>query len=86
MISLAVKEIAHRLGANLVGSTVETSIERIVTDSREVRAGDLFVAIHGNRLDGHDFVEQAASREAAACLCNRTWFSSSASKIGRAHV
>lgn len=79
MICISVREIAHGLQADLVGSPLDTSIQRVVTDSRVVRAGDLFVAIRGDRLDGHDFVEQAASRQAVVCLCSRSWFSSSVS-------
>ena len=35
-------------------------------DSRTVQAGELFFAVKGERLDGHDFVEQALSRGAIA--------------------
>jgi UDP-N-acetylmuramoyl-tripeptide--D-alanyl-D-alanine ligase len=37
-------------------------------DSRTVQAGELFFAVKGERLDGHDFVEQALSRGAAAAV------------------
>ncbi len=37
-------------------------------DSRAVRPGDLFVALPGERVDGHDFVADAAARGAAAAL------------------
>jgi len=40
-------------------------------DSRKVRSGELFVALAGERVDGHDFVEQAAERGAAAALVQR---------------
>ncbi len=41
---------------------------RVTTDSRSLRAGDLFVALRGERFDGHDFVAGAFSRGAAAAL------------------
>src|ERR1019366_177020 len=37
-------------------------------DSRTVQAGELFFAVKGERLDGHDFVEQALSRGAIAAV------------------
>lgn len=39
------------------------------SDWRKVRPGDVFVAITGSDEDGHDFATQAASRGAAAIIC-----------------
>jgi UDP-N-acetylmuramoyl-tripeptide--D-alanyl-D-alanine ligase len=43
----------------------------VAIDSRAVRSGDLFVALPGERVDGHDFVAQAAVAGAAAALVSR---------------
>jgi UDP-N-acetylmuramoyl-tripeptide--D-alanyl-D-alanine ligase len=43
-------------------------IRRVVTDSRQVKRGDLFIAIKGRRLDGHRYVEQAIQQGAAAVI------------------
>ena len=40
-------------------------------DSRTLKPGDLFVAIKGERLDGHDFVEQALAAGAIAAVVNK---------------
>lgn len=40
----------------------------ISTDSREVKNGDLFVAINGENVDGHDFVKQALNNGASVAL------------------
>ncbi len=40
-------------------------------DSRTVQPGELFVAVKGERLDGHDFVEQALSRGAIAVVVRK---------------
>jgi len=43
------------------------------TDTRSLAPGDVFVALHGERFDGHDFVGEAIARGAAACIveCER---------------
>jgi UDP-N-acetylmuramoyl-tripeptide--D-alanyl-D-alanine ligase len=41
-------------------------------DSRTVQAGELFFAVKGERLDGHDFVEQARSRGAVGAVVEKT--------------
>lgn len=43
----------------------------IAIDSRAVQPGDLFVALPGERVDGHDFVEVALQSGAAAALVTR---------------
>lgn len=43
----------------------------VSTDSRSVEAGQLFVALAGDRFDGHDHVDEAAARGAAAVLVSR---------------
>ncbi len=47
------------------------SIRGLVTDSRRVQPGDLFVALVGEHVDGHRFLEQAAERGAAAAVVER---------------
>ncbi|MGB9795613.1 UDP-N-acetylmuramoyl-tripeptide--D-alanyl-D-alanine ligase [Fervidobacterium gondwanense] len=44
---------------------------RFVVDSREVKPGDVFVAIKGNRVDGHDFAKQAIDAGAFAVVVER---------------
>ena len=41
---------------------------RVTSDSRGVQAGDLFVALAGERFDGHDFVAEAFARGATCAL------------------
>lgn len=51
--------------------TDEFTFEGLVTDSREVHAGCLFVTWHGEHRDGHDFCQQAVDQGAAALLVER---------------
>jgi UDP-N-acetylmuramoyl-tripeptide--D-alanyl-D-alanine ligase len=66
---LTLDEIARALGGTLHGTPV--SVCGVSTDSRQICAGDLFVALVGERFDGHRFVEQSMRRGAAAALVSR---------------
>lgn len=50
---------------------VETVITEAAIDSREVMPGALFVAMPGERMDGHDFIDEAFQRGAVAALIQR---------------
>jgi UDP-N-acetylmuramoyl-tripeptide--D-alanyl-D-alanine ligase len=54
---------------HLIGADVD--VMRVTIDTRKVQAGDLFVAIKGERVDGHDFLADAMARGAAAALVTR---------------
>lgn len=57
---------AQLLGADLIGR--DGAIGGISTDSRGLSSGDLFVAIRGERFDGHDFVLMARDRDACGVM------------------
>lgn len=63
---------AHALlpGSVLVGDR-STAFQRVHSDTRTLRAGDLFVALRGDRFDAHDFLPQAAAAGAVAALAER---------------
>src|SRR4030042_131640 len=44
---------------------------RVITDSQQVRPGDLFVALRGEHHDGHDFLADALARGARGLLIER---------------
>ncbi len=46
-------------------------ITGVSTDTRSVRAGELFVALHGERFDAHDYVGHALAAGASALLVDR---------------
>ncbi|MGH2686973.1 MAG: UDP-N-acetylmuramoyl-tripeptide--D-alanyl-D-alanine ligase [Actinomycetota bacterium] len=62
-------EIAATTGGALRGA--DAVVGGVSSDSREVREGDLFVAIAGDTVDGHDFLEDAGGRGAAGALVTR---------------
>ncbi|HSQ94602.1 MAG TPA: UDP-N-acetylmuramoyl-tripeptide--D-alanyl-D-alanine ligase [Croceibacterium sp.] len=61
-------EIADATGGTPSGPFQVAGVE---TDSREVRAGDLFVALKGESSDGHDYLEKSFANGAAAALVER---------------
>ena len=70
MIERRLSEIAGAVHGTLRGpDAVASSVE---TDSRAVGPGGLFVAIEGERLDGHTFVGDAVARGAVAALVHRS--------------
>lgn len=54
-----------------VETTADGRLAAVVTDSRQVGPGDLFVALRGERFDAHDFVAQAVARGAGAVVVDR---------------
>ena len=45
----------------------------VSTDTRSIQPGDLFVALKGERFDGHEYVEQALAAGAAGALVETRW-------------
>src|SRR5574341_2524658 len=64
-------EAAAALGARTSGA--DALFTGVSTDSRSIRAGDLFVALRGERFDGHDFLKSAAASRAAAAMVDRSY-------------
>jgi len=57
-------------GATLVGEG-SLPVLRVHTDTRSLAAGDLFVALQGERFDAHDFLPQARAAGAVAAIAQR---------------
>lgn len=70
MIPMDLTAIAGVLDATVAGDAAVT-VHHVVADSRLCRPGDLFVAIPGERVDGWDFIDRAATDGAAAALATR---------------
>ena len=62
-------DIARRCGGQLVGDDLPVS--GFATDNREIKPRNLFIAIKGERVDGHDFIPSALAAGAVAVLCER---------------
>ena len=68
MMSLV--DAARATGGRACGEPVR--FMSVSTDSRTIRAGALFVALQGERFDGHDFIDAAKARGAAAAMVNES--------------
>ena len=71
MIPLTAQDVAGAVGGTLSGDAAAEVTGTVTVDSRTVGPGDLFVALHGERVDGHDFLGAAADAGAAAALVAR---------------
>ncbi|MCW2608513.1 MAG: UDP-N-acetylmuramoyl-tripeptide--D-alanyl-D-alanine ligase [Frankiales bacterium] len=69
MIALPLRSVARLVGAP--GSPEGEVTGEVRADSRLVGPGDLFVALPGERVDGHDHVQAAATAGAVAALVSR---------------
>lgn len=67
-----VEEVLEVVGARLLAGdpsmAPKAAIKRLWTDSRTVRPGDCFVALRGDRFDGHAFVPETFRKGAVAAL------------------
>lgn len=61
-------QIAAWSGGRLIQGCPTDRVSVISTDSRAVSAGEMFVAIKGERFDGHDFIDGVAQRDVAAIM------------------
>ena len=71
MKELTLKQIAAWCGGKILPQYEPLCVNRIQSDSRKVRSGDLFIALKGDKADGHDFAEAAISHGAVAALVSR---------------
>ena len=62
-------DIAGSLGGELLGP--DATVTSVSTDTRTLEPGALFVALHGERTDGHGFVAEAFARGAAGAVVQR---------------
>ena len=68
MEQVFVRDLVEATGGRLLAGNPDTAVMKIRLDSRQVEAGDLFVPIIGERVDGHRFIAQVIETGAAAVL------------------
>lgn len=70
-MKLLISEIAQITNGQLSGQLKTESIEGISTDTRSLQAGNLFVALRGEKFDPHEFIEAGNTDQSAAVLVER---------------
>lgn len=71
MKPLALTTLAEFCGGIIRRGDGSRLVATVTTDSRTIQGGDVFVALAGDRFDGHDFIPQAAQAGAAAVIASR---------------
>ena len=64
-------EIAAAVSGELLQGQPETAFTRVSTDTRQIKPGDLFVALIGERFDAHEFIDRAIAGGAAGLIVSR---------------
>ena len=73
MNPLSILQISELAGAKLEQGDGKKSVERISTDSRTIKEGEIFVALRGENFDGHKFVEATTKAGAAGAIVDLNW-------------
>jgi len=68
-VKLTLAEIAEAVGSTV--SLGKVRVTGVSTDTRTIEDGDLFIALRGERFDGHDHIAEAFARGAAAVVVEK---------------
>ncbi|MEP6603529.1 MAG: UDP-N-acetylmuramoyl-tripeptide--D-alanyl-D-alanine ligase [Spartobacteria bacterium] len=73
MNRLSILQLVDLAGVKLESGDGNVVVEKISTDSRTVKSGELFVALRGDNFDGHKFVEATTKAGAAGAIVDLAW-------------
>ena len=73
MNRLTITRITEFAGGSLSSGDGAVAVDKVSTDSRTIKRGELFVALHGENFDGHNFVEAIATTGAAGAIVDSAW-------------
>jgi UDP-N-acetylmuramoyl-tripeptide--D-alanyl-D-alanine ligase len=73
MNPLSLLQIAQLSGGSLSAGDGSVEIDKVSTDSRTIKHGELFVALRGENFDGHNFIEATAGAGAAGAIVDFNW-------------
>src|SRR5205085_8713395 len=73
MNRLSIIQIAELAQAAVSSGDGNAPVEKVSTDSRTIKRGELFVALRGENFDGHNFVEAVATAGATGAIVDSNW-------------
>ena len=73
MNPLSLSQIAQFAGGSISCGDETVVVDKVSTDSRTLKSGELFVALRGENFDGHNFLESAAKAGAGGAIVESTW-------------
>jgi UDP-N-acetylmuramoyl-tripeptide--D-alanyl-D-alanine ligase len=81
-LRLTARWVAGAMGAALVAGDPSQEFRGVSIDTRTLAAGDLFIAIRGERFDGAEFAEAAIGKGAAGVVVPRGWSAKASAERG----
>src|ERR1044072_7415403 len=73
MNPLPLSQIAQWAGGSRSSGDATVVIDKVSTDSRTIKRGELVVALRGENFDGHNFVEATAIARAVGAIVDSNW-------------
>ena len=68
---LTLGQITKACGGTLIAGNEKSLVSGVSSDSRTIETGELFVALRGERFDGHTFLKEVFQKGATAALVDR---------------
>jgi UDP-N-acetylmuramoyl-L-alanyl-D-glutamate--2,6-diaminopimelate ligase len=66
---IILKDIVYKVAIESVIGSSDLAVNKIVFDSRKIEANDIFVAIRGTIVDGHDYIQTAIDLGSTVIVC-----------------
>ena len=63
------KEILYKVAIEGISGSTDLDVNLISIDSRNIKLGNMYVAIKGAKVDGHDFIDQSIASGAKSIIC-----------------
>ncbi|RJP24811.1 MAG: UDP-N-acetylmuramoyl-tripeptide--D-alanyl-D-alanine ligase [Candidatus Abyssobacteria bacterium SURF_5] len=71
MKTMSLEEMTDLCGGRLIAGASSSPVSGLSTDTRTIQPGEVFLALKGERFDGHAFAEKALEKGAAAVIAER---------------
>jgi len=74
-VKITLKDLFDLPGSEIVNPDNYEAVSKVTIDSRKIEKGSLFIAIKGEKFDGHDFVRDVVKNGASAVIIEREKYS-----------